>query len=142
METKEEILETLKSIQKAIEDEHVSYGEIYYLQTHKQDVLEYGDIVLAQWADISEEEWNAEKLRPTNTELLEETEELIKQAVLEDYSHVISLSLLPSIKEDLKENADVVYSDYDLKLAVGRALMDKLNLWHVNEDELMQTLDT
>ena len=137
METKK-----LEAIKRAIENGHVSYGEIHYLQTHKQDVLEYGDIVLAQWADISEEEFNTGKLRPTNAELLEEIEELIKQAVSDDYSHVISLSLLTSIKEDLKENADVVYSDYDLKLAVGRALMDKLNLWHVNEDELMQTLDT
>ena len=63
LESKEEIIETLKSIREAIEDEHVSYGEIYFLETHKQDVLDFGDIVLAQWANISEEEWNQGKLR-------------------------------------------------------------------------------
>ena len=57
-ETKEQIIETLKSIREAIDDEGVSYGEIHYLQTHQQDVMDYGDIMLAQWAGISEVQWN------------------------------------------------------------------------------------
>ena len=62
METKEEIKETLISIKEAIENEGVSYGEIHYLQTHKQDVLDFGDITLAQYADITEEQWNNNSL--------------------------------------------------------------------------------
>ena len=57
-ETKEQIIETLKSIREAIDNEGVSYGEIHYLQTHQQNVMDYGDIVLAQWAGISEVQWN------------------------------------------------------------------------------------
>lgn len=48
----------LASIKKSIEDENVSYGEIAYLYSHQEDVKQYGDIVLAEWAGITEDEWN------------------------------------------------------------------------------------
>lgn len=47
----------LDDIKKAIKDENISYEEIYWLDSHKKEVLEYGDPVLAQWAGISEKEW-------------------------------------------------------------------------------------
>ena len=62
METKEQILEQLNNIKEEIEKESISYGEIAYLESHKQEVLETGDIVLAQWSGISEAEWEARKL--------------------------------------------------------------------------------
>ena len=62
METKEEIMATLDSIKKSIENECISWGEIAYLQSHQQEVLETDDIQLAQWADISEQEWNRKEL--------------------------------------------------------------------------------
>lgn len=62
METKEQIQEQLNSIREEIEKESVSYGEIAYLQDHKQEVLETGDILLCQWAGISEDEYNSGKL--------------------------------------------------------------------------------
>ena len=40
----------------------ISYGELHFLQFHKQEVLDYGDIRLAEWAGITEEEWNNNKL--------------------------------------------------------------------------------
>lgn len=62
MESKEEILNTLNSIKEEIEKEQVSYNEIFYLESHKQEVLETGDSVLCQWAGISEAEYTAGKL--------------------------------------------------------------------------------
>ena len=53
-----EVLEQLNSIREEIEKEQVSYGEIAYLQDHKQEVLETGDVLLCQWAGISEDEYN------------------------------------------------------------------------------------
>lgn len=52
---KQEIAEIKKNIQK----ENVSWGEIAYLQAHRDEILELGDIELAQWAGITEEEWEA-----------------------------------------------------------------------------------
>lgn len=48
----------IDEIKKAIENENVSYEEIYWLGYHQKEVLEYGDPILAQWAGISEEEWS------------------------------------------------------------------------------------
>lgn len=54
---KKEVREQLQAIRHAIDDEHVSYGEIAYLQDHHKEIKELGDITLAQWAGIPEEEW-------------------------------------------------------------------------------------
>lgn len=54
----------LLEIKKSIEDENISYAEISYLQSHKQEVLNTGDIELAQWAGITEEEFNNGELNP------------------------------------------------------------------------------
>lgn len=48
----------LDSIKKNIQKERVSYAEIAYLQSHKNEIKKRGDIELAQWAGISEREWN------------------------------------------------------------------------------------
>lgn len=48
----------LNQIKNNIKNECVSYGEIAYLQAHQKDVLETGDIELAEWAGIPEEEYN------------------------------------------------------------------------------------
>ena len=62
METKEQVLEQLNSIREEIEKESVSYGEIAYLESHRQEVLDTGDITLMQWAGISEDEYNSGEL--------------------------------------------------------------------------------
>ena len=140
METKEQVLEELNSIKKSIENESVSYGELAYLESHKQDILELGDIVLAQWGGISEVEWKAGKLR-SDRELFETIEELLKQSVAEDYIHEIALAIFKDVKEDVFTSADVIYSDYDVKLAIGRTLMNKYNLWGANLDELEKVIE-
>lgn len=61
--------EELKEIKKAIENECVSQSEIAWLTSHKQEVLDTGDIVLCEWAGISEQEYNAGKLLPREVEL-------------------------------------------------------------------------
>jgi hypothetical protein len=46
------------SIKESIHEQNISYGEIAYLQDHKAEIKAIDDIELAQWAGISEEEWN------------------------------------------------------------------------------------
>ena len=53
-----EVKKELESIKKSIEAECISQCEIAYLEEHQQDILELEDIELAQWAGITEEEWN------------------------------------------------------------------------------------
>ena len=60
-----EIRKELTRIKHEIEKERIDYSEIAFLEGHKQEVLEYGDIVLAQWANITEEEWNNQELNKT-----------------------------------------------------------------------------
>lgn len=119
METKEEIKATLDSIKESIENECISYGEIHYLQTHQQEVLEYGDIVMAQWADISEEEWN-------NGELYTD--------FLDDLDKVYDL-LIISKEEFLNSYSYLTEKEYDLTL-------DKIKLHSRNADENDDQINT
>lgn len=50
-----EIEMELAAIKAAIEAENVSYMELAFLQQHEKEVLETGDIVLAEFAGIDEE---------------------------------------------------------------------------------------
>jgi transcriptional regulator with XRE-family HTH domain len=59
-----ELQEELIRIGKAIEEGNCSYGELAFLQDHKQEVLEIGDIRLCEQAGITEEEYNNGKLNP------------------------------------------------------------------------------
>lgn len=52
------IYKTLMYIKQSIHDENISYSEIAFLQEHKAEIKGLNDIELAQWAGISEEEWN------------------------------------------------------------------------------------
>ena len=55
-----EIRKELTRIKNDIYNEvGISYDELHFLQCHQQEVLEYGDIRLAEWSGITEEEWNA-----------------------------------------------------------------------------------
>lgn len=59
-ESKEEVFEELKEIKKDLEsDKDLAMSQVVYLQSHKDEVLEFGDIELAQAANIEEEEWDA-----------------------------------------------------------------------------------
>lgn len=51
---------TLKQIKKSIENECISYDEIFYLENHQKEVLATGDILLCQWAGITEEVFSKE----------------------------------------------------------------------------------
>jgi transcriptional regulator with XRE-family HTH domain len=59
-----ELQEELIRIGKAIEEGNCSYGELAFLQDHKQEVLEIGDIRLCEQAGITEEEYNNGRLNP------------------------------------------------------------------------------
>ena len=58
-----EIKNELLRINQLFEDEKdVSYSELAFLEAHKLEVLELGDIRLAERAGISEAEWNRGEL--------------------------------------------------------------------------------
>jgi len=50
-----EVREELDNIKGSIKEENVSYGELAYLESHRKEILELGDIQLAEWASIPEE---------------------------------------------------------------------------------------
>lgn len=58
-----EVKEELLRIKEEIEKECVSYSEIAFLESHKEEIMELQDIVLAQWSSISDEEWSTGKLK-------------------------------------------------------------------------------
>ena len=61
--SKETIIKKLNRIKEEIENEEgISYSEIHFLQCNKEIIMELGDIVLAQWAGITEAEWNKGEL--------------------------------------------------------------------------------
>ena len=72
--SKETIINELNRIKEEIEKEQVSYGEIHFLQCNREIIMELGDIVLAQWAGITEAEWNRGEL---NNEKFEVGREVI-----------------------------------------------------------------
>lgn len=58
-----ELRKELTRLKNAIYNETgVSWYELSFLQSHKQEVLQYGDIRLAEWSGITEEEWNKQEL--------------------------------------------------------------------------------
>ena len=55
----QDVYAELERISKAIENEEdISYGELFFLQNHKKEIREMGDIRLAEFAGIPENEWN------------------------------------------------------------------------------------
>lgn len=56
------IKQELRRIKKEIEKEQVNYSELFFLESHKAEIMEMDDILLAQWAGITEEEWNNKEL--------------------------------------------------------------------------------
>ena len=63
------------------------------------------------------------------TELLEQTTELLKASVDEEYARKIANHILADVQEDIMANADIEYNEADVKLAIGRCFMDVLDLW-------------
>ena len=58
------LIDELIEIGKLIDEGHCSWGELAYLQSNKQAVLNYGDPHLCEQAGITEEEYNNGKLNP------------------------------------------------------------------------------
>jgi len=56
--TEKEIQKRLKYLRGEIEKERISYSEIAELMDYKKEILESGDVILAEWAGIPEEEFN------------------------------------------------------------------------------------
>lgn len=55
---KKEIEKRLKYLRGEIEKECISYSEIAELMDYKKEILESGDVILAEWAGIPEKEFN------------------------------------------------------------------------------------
>ena len=57
----------LKDIKKAIINKNVSWGELVLLQDYKDEILESGDMLLAEWAGIPEEEFQEYRSKHGNS---------------------------------------------------------------------------
>ena len=53
---------------------------------------------------------------------------IMKQAVSDDYVRYIMEVLYYDILDDIKTSADEDYNEDDVRLAIGRVLMDKLGI--------------
>lgn len=62
-------------------------------------------------------------------ELLQQTTELLKASVDEEYARKIANHIIADVQEDIIANADTKYNEADIKLAIGRCFMDTLDLW-------------
>ena len=60
------------------------------------------------------------------TELLEQTTELLRASVSEEYASKIANLILAEVQEDIIASTDTEYNDADVKLAIGRALTNAL----------------
>lgn len=109
-----EIRKELTRIKHEIEKQRIDYSEIHFLQSNKQAVLEYGDIVLAQWADISEEEWNNQKLNQYTLEVKEvrEFEEVLVYQNHFSGSDENALAEFDKMEKEYKDGNDTIYAIY------------------------------
>ena len=90
------LIEELIEIGHKIDEGECSYGELAYLQDHKQAVLDYGDIHLCEQAGITEEEFNNGKLNPE----LSFEEDFIKLELDKDeWGNVLARIILDDEKE-------------------------------------------
>lgn len=55
-------------------------------------------------------------------------EKILRRAISDEYSTEILNSLYEDILEDIRTSADEDYNEDDVKLALGRVLIDKLNI--------------
>lgn len=55
-------------------------------------------------------------------------EKILRRAISDEYSTEILNSLYEDTLEDIRTSADKDYNEDDVKLALGRVLIDKLNI--------------
>ena len=127
-----ELQEELIRIGKAIEEGNCSYSELAFLQDHKQEVLEIGDIRLCEQAGITEEEYNNGKLNP-NMEKAQALARFLEISV-EDLE-IPEDTELPLVVLDTGANYEVLTEEQ----ADARAKEEILNsLWAFNSDFIIQ----
>ena len=155
METKEEIKATLDSIKDSIENECISYGEIFYLQSHQQDVLEYGDINMAQWADISEQEWNNGELYTDFLDDLDKVYDLLiisKEEFLNSYSYLtekeydLTLDKIKPRTRSAEDDEDIINNMSNLCRRAENLYIEEINgrdtEWNVLGSQLKDAIYT
>lgn len=52
----------------------------------------------------------------------------LRKIISSDYTNIITNFIIEDVKEDLRICADIDYNEDDIKLAVGRVLIDKMNI--------------
>lgn len=55
-------------------------------------------------------------------------EKILRKAISDDYSSTILNFIYDDVIEDIKTSADEDYNEDDVKLALGRVLIDKLKI--------------
>lgn len=106
---KEEVRKELERLQKVIENEEdISYGELFFLESHQKEALEIGDVRLCEFAGIAEEDYifhNClnEDIEVTRRELIELADVICKAS--KDFNKTIfytrDVTLVEHIIHDL-----------------------------------------
>ena len=124
---KEEIKKQLDEIVKSVDDESLAWSEIAFLNGHKEDVLEYGDQRLAQWAGIRESEWNRGRLNNQQEEWADIIEEYIANNDLHGRSFTMGVALFYLLTEQwlTEEMEDEV--DMEFRALLGEEVYDRLS---------------
>ena len=52
----------------------------------------------------------------------------LRQSISSDYTRSIAESILEDVKEDIECSADEDFNEDDIRLAIGRVLMDRLGI--------------
>ena len=60
--------------------------------------------------------------------MFDKIRELLNVAVSDDYVDYIANAILDDVEEDIRVSASEKYSDDDLRMAIGRVLVNKLNI--------------
>lgn len=59
---------------------------------------------------------------------LNKLELFLRQSISSDYTRSIAESILEDVKEDIECSADEDFNEDDIRLAIGRVLMDRLGI--------------
>lgn len=57
-----------------------------------------------------------------------EVEKLLRKSISDDYVGTITREIIEDVIEDIETSADVEYNEDDIKLAIGRVLIERMGL--------------
>ena len=123
--TTQDTIKHILDIGMLLQDNTVSKGHRKQLASIVRDMGKSLTLAEVQGQDLVQTLALADITLLSNT-LLEQTTELLRASVSEEYASKIANLILAEVQEDIIASADTEYNDADVKLAIGRALTNAL----------------